>query len=355
MKGTENLAFTYYVRSLDGEEEPDRASIEAVWTKTSRLLESKLKARSLWSVPPEFLGVIGCPSWWTPGALDELAHDAFIYVFVERLPKLIFLLEVLEDIDGLAGTYLDQFVYDRQKKKDPLGSHVYGLLRQVIDQMIDAEQLFVLTGDPRLRNETLLAISPEISPEAETTDLRLELSSWSDELLPSLLAKRRAEIVGILTDLLTGLTERVPAFRFGNLIGPLKSSLRQSLDQLWQQDSGEALVLQREGEECQLVRLVRQRADFIERDFFEKLVIAVDQALQRRIDQARGRRARKECRYLYRLWRYLKLHAAEASDDRLPSAHWLERHLSIPRKRIPELLELLGQVLTDWLKDGSTF
>ena len=348
-----SLVFTDYVRSLESASEPTPEMFDAAWTKLHDALRSEMIQRSVWSAPPSYLGIYGWNSWSLKDALEELLSDCYLYVFVRRLQGLQALLAVQENIEGLVFRNIRYFLFEKQKRHDPLGYRVFRVLQTAARQSIAAGALHVLAGDPRVGNGTILGVAPESDPAtgpvAELSEL---VGGWSDGLLPELVTARGArldEAVGKLAARLARLADGgIEAFRFKDLIDPLKREVRARWGAFWLNSQGDLGFEDGDRELAGLVRLVRPDSGFEERDSFQLLLACVAENIDRLETREKTRL------YLERLWAFLRSHAAEEEPaegrgspaaSKPPSRRRLAELLGIPRYRLPDLHESLGRLV----------
>jgi hypothetical protein len=359
--------FSDYVRLLaaSGESAQPR-QVALVWAELRRALRAELKRRGLWLSSPSYLGIYGFRRWdETPAgaranapfeirgrddALEELTAGCYSFIFVDRLRSLMAQLLVKSDIEGLVTLDLRHYLYELQKRHDPLGFRVFALARSVVRRALELGELHVLAGDLGVRNDTLLgfgaapdiASAANLAPAAEA-ELRGPVSSWNDELLPDLVTahgKPKAEVAERLRRRIMSLRlEGVESFRFKDLVDALKSDVRSRWAELLRDPR-----LDVEPE-------VDARASFA------GVVQCVDEALDRLETDERNRG------YLKTVWRFLWLRASEAeagdlppatarppaaaetpADDRL-SQRKLAELLHLPRERLPEIYRTLGRLL----------
>lgn len=355
----------------------DRRAFEEAWSALRAALCSELRKRGLWEGPPAYLGVYGRDSWEEPGgravggaldALDELLADCYTYVFLDRLRSLRAQLEVKDNVDGLVFLNIRHFLHERQREHDPLGFRVFEVVRNALQAAVEAGELHLLAGDPRVRNDTLLgfAPAPALSPEPGGAPAAGRLSGiaarWSSDLLPDLVTARGKEeerVTGRLRALLPELrAEGIEAFSFKELVDPLKAEVREQWAALLAVDDPGAPEA-----------AAPSRPDLLAegREGFRKLVACVQAALDR-LEAAETTRA-----YLATLWQFLRLWASYPEPapgptsnptpepvpdlppdlvgadgkggDELPSQRRLAEHLRIPRERLPGLFGTLGRIL----------
>ncbi len=332
-----DAAFTTYVRALLSGHEPAAATFETAWAKLRRLLVSELKRRSLWAAPPTYLGVYGYSRWSDREAFEELAVDCFQAVFVERMNSLTVLLAGGAQIDGLCLQNLRFFLHERQKKHDPLGYRVYNVLRGAVRRLIETGTLHVLEGDPRVRNATVLGFAPETETGTGGADLAEHLETWPDEVLPELVTAPPARLEEVKEKLGSRLVELagsgVESFRFKEVVDPLKSCVHKWRDAVWEFE----VVAGDEGDRdfVSIVHQVRPGAEYEERQFFDKLVECVSEALPRAV------KTKKSGAQLEKYWNFLRSQVADDRADQVPSRRKIGQLLEIQRTRIPEFNEIL--------------
>lgn len=370
--------FTDYVRSLGPRGEPPTlASFQRLQHALRTALVRELKRRGLWESPPSYLGIFGHESWSSgpgrEGALDELLAAAYTFNFVTRLRALEAQLRVKPNIDGLVLRNLRNLLHERQKQHDPLGSHLFEVLCTAVREAVAAGELRIVSGDLRVRNDTILEAPPSralvtageaavAASEPDPARLESMASAWCSDLLPDLVTargRRREELIDALRRRFGELPrEGIGSFGFKELLDTLKANVRSRWAALFEQSAGHVgLEPGEEGLET-VVQLCRPEAPadrrLEARQIFRRLVNCVSDALDRLVIKERTRR------YLSDLWQFLRLHAAgpdngespvlpsvqaAAIADRLPSQRKLAELLEIPRDRLPELYTLLGGIL----------
>lgn len=341
--------FTDYIQELEPGSEPDPERFRTMWNALRSALAGELRKRSLWHAPPSYLGIYGGTTWKDEEILEELLIDCYAFIFVDRLEGIKGLLEVQDNVEGLVFRNIRNFLYNLQKKHDPLGFRVFGTLRTATRRSIAAGTLHVLEGDPKVRNETVLGFTPwhelggVLGPELGTL-----VRSWGDDLLPEIVTARGAgidEVTARLGRHLAQLEEEgVEAFRFKDVIDLLKGDVRSRWNAIWQQMEGETAFEEIDEELVALVRVVRPDSGFEERQSFRKLLACVDRSLVRRDEVTDKTRS-----YLQKLWVFVKSQVAERHKGVLPARQRIARLLGIPRYRLPELLGILGDLVESCL------
>jgi hypothetical protein len=339
-------AITRYVQMLGQVSDLPKPIFEAAWSALRQMLREELRARSLWDSPPSYVGVYGCTSWGdrncrpesSGGPLEELLQDCFSFVLLERLPQHQARLKVNDDIDGDVRLYVRNFVHIRQKDHDPLGSRLFELLRTAVDEAQEAGELFLVGGDPSIRNNTILASSrrPSMPPVEE---LREQTIGWAQDAVADLFStgpnSRRRAIERLRNHLVQLEAQGVRVFLFRAALDGLKQDVRAHLAMLFEQDLGEGAMEVDEDGVREWVRKLQPATWVEEIDHYRKLVACVTEL----VDRYEGRE--KTRRYLWQLWGLLRRFVASV-EDRFPAHRQIAKLLGIPRARIPELLEILG-------------
>lgn len=341
--------FTRYVRALMARAEAVTELAEEAREELRRALVREMRRRSLWSSPPSYVGILGASSWAsgdtrTATPLDDLLSECYLFIFGTHLARLANQLRVRSVIDGLVITHLRHFLTDRQKHHDPLGYRLYEILCQAVRGAVEAEDLHVLRGTPKIRNETILGASPQSDPAstAPISDLRPFVARWNDSLLPGIVIAERVARRHITESLQGRLTELeadgITGFRFKDLLDALKEDVRARWSRLHREEVGEVVLEEDDEGVRRLVRILRPETRVEDLDGFKKLVRCVSNLIP-------GVDARKKTRdYLEKLWNFLRRWSLDVQGESLPSNRALEGELEIPRDRFPSLYETLGQL-----------
>jgi hypothetical protein len=319
--------FTQYLRALDPAGPPPADAVfDAAWTALHAALRGELRRRGISASPPAYLGLHGFERW-EEEALEELTAEAYSFIFVDRLRSLRRQLTVKENVEGLVYLNIRHFVLERQRQNDPLGYHVFEVLRSAVRAAMEEGDLHVLAGDPEVRNETVLGGDPDAAERAGPSDLSRRVEDWCADLLPDLVTgrgRRQDEVESRLRERLKELVAE-GTFRFKDLLDPLKHTARSWWLGALQDVESEPTIEPR----------------FVERDFVR--LVACISALLRELnldDKTHG--------YLASLWQFLRLRASDAGgallengEERLSHRRLAER-LGIPRDRLPDLFAKLG-------------
>jgi hypothetical protein len=347
---SKDSGFTRFLQNLEPDEPLDRDDLEfdQVWTALGRLLVRELKRRSLWSLPPAYLGIYGCATWADPEAVEELLADCFIFIFAERFRSLKAQLRNKPNVDGLILRNVRNFLHETQKRHDPLGFRVFTLVRSAVRDALSAGELQVIAGSPAVERDTVLAFHLEASREdvAPLEELQPHVLTWNDDLLPDLITARGWGVRQVAADLERHLrdlaAEGIRAFRFHDLVDALRQDARTRWRTVWiHTPEGIQPRLEEEDGFAALARLVEFPGED-ERESLQRLLACLERSIERVPEPpARSRD------YLRRLLVFLKSHAADSPEERgakdkgLPSYRELARLLGIPRERLPDLFRTL--------------
>jgi hypothetical protein len=275
--------------------------------------------------------------------LGELVADCYAFIFVDRVQSLKRQLQEKPDIEGLVLLNVRHFLHERQRVHDPLGFRIFELLQAAVEEAISSGALYLLAGDKKIRNDTLLGFHPAAELPAAPADLEPIVLRWNDELMPDLVTARTRQqtaVVRQLRECLLELPRRgVEAFRFKDLLDPLKRDVR-----------GRWGALLGEGEEGSVVPspgALHDPAPMLpgrtveSRESFKHLTRCVSTSIDRMEADPRTRTQ------LMTLWHYLWRQHGEESQEvvRPPSYRQLGQRLNISRERLPVLFALLRQLV----------
>jgi hypothetical protein len=347
---SKDFGFTRFLRNLEPGgplERNDGDFDDEVWAALRRLLVGELKRRSLWSLPPAYLGIYGCATWADPAAVEELVADCFVFVFAERFRSLKAQLRNKPNIEGLILRNVRDFLHETQRRHDPVGFRVFTVLLSTLRGAQSAGRLHVIAGSPAVRHDTVLAFRPETSPDqaARPEELRLYTSAWNDDLLPDLITARGWDVRQVTARLERHLhalaSEGVRAFRFHDLVDALRQDARARWRAVWVH-TPEGIPPRREEDGLAAVARLVELPGEGERESLRRLLACLERSVERVAEPpARSRD------YLRRLLLFLKTHAAACPEERgapgkgLPSHRQLSQLLAIPRERLPDLFHTL--------------
>jgi len=236
---------------------------------------------------------------------------------------------------------------------------VVAVLHGAVIAALAQGELYVLDGDPQVRNGTLLGFRPLAPVEGSPRSLEPLVAHWNDVLLPELLlarGKRQEEVWAKLRRLFREIErEGIATFRFRDLLDPLKSDTRRrwaSLLDVAAQGAvkaGGATVLETRGVAPETAVESRQSLE----------------RLDRHVSAALGGAAALDPKtrdYLSTLWQYLRVSsgaapqvhgtdrwAAELAADESLSHRRLSELLGIPRERLPGLFGILRR----WVEEAT--
>lgn len=322
----------------------DAAGAEAVRADLRRAVEVELRRRGLWGAPPAYVGALG-HARWDREAIDELAGECYLYQLA-RLRGLKPQLQAGADIDGFVLLNVRHFLFERQRGHDPLGYRVFEMLERAVARGLADGHLRLANPDERVRNDTIVYLGGPGSdlPLAAAESLAPLAREWNDGLLPALVTAQgrpQREAVGArLAGHLARLPEQgVRAFRFGDLLEPLKRDVRARWAALVEQTE-DTTALQTDEDLVSIVRAVAPDTSFEEREHFEKLL----ESAARHCADLPAERGPGE---LLSLLSVLARHASNPESEGRPSDRTMARETGIPRHRLGVAYARLREVLAE--------
>ena len=330
--------FAAYLSHLDEWGEiRDRRLFDEMWASLRSILRRELHRRDLWGLPPGYLGLYGS-NRWNRETLEDLTQDCYLFVIHERRRALIAQLRNRHDIYGLIVRNVRSYLFEAQKRHDPIGFRIFELLQIAARQLMSAGDLVIVDGDRRIRNNTIMEFST-LEPTHESVTLDgprwQDLAAhWCDRLLPEMITVR-GHAVHPFQERLQEQFRLIPSFgirhfRFGDLIHWVRTEARRRWTSIEAQDLSEANPIR---STLRADEAVERR---IEAEQYRRLLLHLEQS----VDQFPGRRATRV--YLRRLLTFLCDHAAKAEHpENLPSTRRLAETLRIPRERVNGLFSTL--------------
>ena len=360
--------FSEFLRSLEADPEPDPERLRGVLAALETLLRQEMRKSGIWRLPPVRLGVIGYAGWTEPGALAELAADAYDAVVVRRLRGLLAQLRLKPQIEGLVRLNVQRFLRDLQKGGDPLGYRSWVVAQNAAARAVERGALAIAAGGPPIAGDTLLATSPgaaALAAAPEPDDLAEPAAApgpaladraarWNAELLPELVTAGGRGLDAVIDRLAARLPELaddgVGAFRLRDLVAALRDDLRRRwAATLWQAGDVAAAGEMRGaggGEDEPPVPVLRlspppasPEEAAAEREAARRLRRCMEEGLETAADDARTRDE------ALAVWRALEIAAVE--EDAMPSRRGLAEALGIPRGRMAGLFGVVGRVMAD--------
>lgn len=347
-KGTaKSLIFSITVDQLARVEPPDNATLCELLGTLRGTLVIELKRRGVWRAPPSFLRIVG-DSWTANGseALHELAQDAYFYIFVQRLGTLIEGRRHGHDVGPLVYKLIRQFISKRQRSADPVGYGIYSKLRDAVQKLAETEQLHIAGEGQRIHNRTMLAFTKHEGKNAQPTaaaTLAELVSPWNQDLMPELVTALGKAVIPLIENLqeriLSLNTQGVEAFRFGDLITPLKRDARQRWNAVWAETRGEIGIGEaKEDGFAEMVPITRPHHP-VE---YESLLDCVASAIG-------GHDPGGDQGSLWYLWVWTRGVHRTGDEPRRVSVNGVATLLEVSRRRVGKLLKVLQGMVTTCL------
>ncbi len=360
----EDGALTAYFRQLGDRMEPVSGVVfDRFWRALSSVMKRELHRRGLWNSPPRFVGLEASETW-NDEVLEELVSECYIFL-MQRLRPLHQHLKIKPNIDGLVLLNVKHFLYERQKRCDPLGFRIFDIARCAVRLAIEEGTLRLVAGDPRIQNSTVLephgrrapaesrASEPPTSesPVERTSLLQDNCDAWVDALIPGLFlahGRQRQAVAERLARALATLDLRdVGSLTFKVLVDALKAAARVRWKAVWIHEQGWEKPPEkgqpRGGSRDRLASpssaVVFQPLAFEDEESFKALAREVSAAVESAPATVQQRQ------YLTQLWDFLRTSSADPGTAAIPSRRRVAELLGIPRYLLPELYRQLGKMI----------
>jgi hypothetical protein len=236
---------------------------------------------------------------------------------------------------------LRDFVHERQSKFDPLGRRVFKVAEKAVRETLRDGEIFIVSGGGDIGNRTVLAFAASACPnraEAARELLAETVPEWNDVLLPDLVTaagSRARDVVETLRQQLLALRALgVLAFRFRDVIRPLKNDVRRRWTAGYDTESGDD-----DTDKVVVLRQLRPEQTFEDVQSFHRLADCVVEKIE-----ARRHNPHRQ-QQLSRLFTFLRLWAVDPESPQRPSNRWLADRLGISRGTMPELFKILGKMV----------
>jgi len=243
------------------------------------------------------------------------------------------------------------FLTHRQKSADPLGHRLFGRLRDAVQRGIDGGRLSVLNDERRIGNNSVVAFEPLPVSLTRRADLAEKVRRWNDDLLPDLVTAEGPAVPKVVESLAANVLalagDGVAAFRFGDLLGELKSDVRGRWAAAWKTSLGE---LGKEYEDDEKPRPVPFIEEDDEPDWPRRLLL-IQECVETSIEEERAPKGRRDLRSLWVWIREGRLRAGEYGA--MPAFAEIGRHLDLTRDRVRQLFEWLRPIVEACLKTAG--
>jgi hypothetical protein len=152
------MSFTEHIRTFGRDCDPAACMLP----RLERLLRDRMRRRNLLGAPPSYLGY-DVPGWNAEGAFEDVVVDCYIFAIATRMEGLRNQLRVHANIDGLVVRNVDNFLLERQSRRDPIGYAVFGNLAAAVADFVASGQA-TLDGleDGQLRSASMRWDGPKL-------------------------------------------------------------------------------------------------------------------------------------------------------------------------------------------------
>ncbi len=195
-QGVIMCVFTEYLRQQN---ECGRASEEAASRVVQRLREVVRRhlGRRRWNLPPRYFGNYDSPSWvdaFQSEDVPEIVIDCYLHLFSGRrsdnLRERIRLGCEVEDL--VEGTIVPQFLYEQQRRHDPVGYAVYANVRGSVRAMVGDRRL--VAGQIPPQDDTPVRFPERHGPVADESEVTRVVQGWGNILLRLARVSRQSQV-----------------------------------------------------------------------------------------------------------------------------------------------------------------
>lgn len=335
------MSFTEHVRAFGRDCDPEACVVR----RLEGLLRRRMLQRNLLSSPPAYLGY-DIPTWHADGAFDDIVVDCYLFAVARRIEGLRNRLRTQDNIDGFVARNVNNFLTERQRRRDPIGYAVFGNVEGAASDVF-AEGRVSITGveDGRLCGESVFHLDPTRPRENPCAPERLgeavaEARDWSDALadLTSTTEGGRAWVATFLRQLGAA---GVVCVRVADLVSAIASRARA--DWAVRHAAPGELSYEGEGGRSGVTRLVwpseaTELAEVLER---------LRRVVPGRIALEGQRRVRERLAMVFQQWLVM---IEESGADKLDQAELAER-LDMPETTLSDYLVRLRRILADFFPE----
>lgn len=205
-----------------------------------------------------------------PQPVSEFTTDFYIWM-MDSYTELRVAAELNGEIGGLIRTKIRHFIYDRQRKNDPIGSRAYIVAKRACEDLIDNSKIRCLESSGRLSRDTPLAFdsSKALLDSHEVTEA---VCGGSDcgEVATAIANESKPRATARLSESLVESKEVLPHFLFGDYVKPWAQLARSANKSVFRAGGSEVKVERTEdGEES--VELVFHDSGFVIHEEVEHL------------------------------------------------------------------------------------
>lgn len=336
------VSFTEHVRTFGRDCDP----AACVLPQLEKLLRKRMRRRNLVAAPPKFLGY-DIPSWSADVAFEDIVVDCYIYAVASRIEGLQGQLRVRANIDGLITLNVDNFLTERQSRRDPIGYAVFGNLETALADLRTSGQASVDDlEDGRLKSASVIRLGSGGGAAAPCDPAGLNeavarAAGWTEALsgLTSTSDEGRSWMADFLRSLGAG---GIRCARVSDIVAAVASRARQD----WAvRHATPAKELGHEGNDAigSLVRIVWPDESVEIKDLLEMLKRAVPE----RIAQERQLRVRNGLTAVFDEW----IQTIEDGGISKPNQAELAERLGISDATLSDYLRRLRQIVATILPE----
>ncbi|TGO02973.1 hypothetical protein PN36_15090 [Candidatus Thiomargarita nelsonii] len=219
------------------------AEFEALATEIAKALRNQMYKKNIWrDAKPEWLGkeYEDYTTWNNAEAFEDLCLACYMAVICKRFNSLQNKLSDTDNIDGYIHRNIGFFLYEAQRKADPVGHKVAIKIRLAVNCCATERGIITLDEKNKIHNKTLLIFrqsnsvsKPEPSVLADTIKKILHHNhSWTTQIyklasLGRISQKDQVQICDIVADIAQQLTTAgINNCQFKSLVDVMKQEVR---------------------------------------------------------------------------------------------------------------------------------
>jgi len=264
-----------------------------------------------------------------PQPISEFTTEFYIWM-MDSYTELRVAAELNGAIGGLIRTKIRHFIYDRQRKNDPIGSRAYTVAKRACEDLIDTSKMRCLDSSGGLSRDTPLAFdSSKARLDSHEVTEAVRRRSDCGEVATSIAKESKPRATARLGKSLVESKEELPHFLFGDYVKPWAQLARSANKSVFRADGSEVQVERTEdGQES--LELVFHDSRFVIQEEVEQLKHCL-QFLSVEVEASTIQN-----RVRVRLHEYLRLLPTLLDEDPIPSDADVARRLGVSTSTFAE-------------------
>lgn len=250
-----------------------------------------MRRRGLLSGPPSYLGY-DLANWNVADAFDDIVVDCYVFAIAARIEGLRNQLRVRVSVDGMIVRNVDNFLLERQRRRDPIGYAVFGNLEAALADLSTSGRAIVDDLEAgRLRSASTVRFKGASTGAAPCDPARLQEAvadapRWGETL--ATLVSTSNDGREWTSDFVRRLDDRgIGCFRVSDLVAAIATRAREDWAARHATPAAE-LAYEGDDDAYQLVRIARADESVEMRDMLAMLRRTVPDHIAREGQMARA-------------------------------------------------------------------